>query len=106
MSVALDREEFVTALAVRGLAQQDLALLAGLSESVISQAARGKPISGPTFGRIAAALAAAPPVAPDAARLLGARTAAEASNKTAAEIPTSAAIEELGRAAAHVQTRV
>jgi hypothetical protein len=74
MGVTVDRREFAMQLALRGLRQQDLALLAGLSEAVVSAAARGRPISGPTFGRIAAALAAAPVVAPEADRLLAGTT--------------------------------
>ena len=70
MSVVVDPTEFAAELALRGLRQQDLALLAGLSRSVVSSAARGKPISGPTFGRIAQALSAAPLVAADAGHLL------------------------------------
>ena len=71
MRVALDRHEFVAAMAVRGLAQQDLATLAGVSESAVSQAARGRAISPRTFGRIAAALAAAPVISDGAVHLLG-----------------------------------
>ena len=70
MAVQLDPQRFACEMATRGLLQQDLARLTGLSESAISMAARGKSISGPTFGRIAAALAAAPIIAPDGERLL------------------------------------
>jgi len=60
MSVAVDRAIFQQALARRGLSQQDLALLAGLSESVVSSVARGRGVSGPTFRRVIEALQAAP----------------------------------------------
>ena len=96
----MDRQEFAEQLALRGLRQQDVAELAGLSEAVVSSAARGKAISGPTFARIAAALAAAPVVAPEAGRLLAREDAAYG---TAAGVGTSAAVEEAGRAATNIQ---
>ncbi len=63
MAVCLDPAAFQRHLAERGWRQQDLAVVAGLSESVVSSAARGRPVSGPTFRRLADALAAAPVVA-------------------------------------------
>ena len=60
MGVRIDGDELRRALAVRGLLQQDLARLAGVSETGISLAIRGRPVRPSTFGRIARALAAAP----------------------------------------------
>jgi len=60
MGVVIDGGELRRALAMRGLLQQDLAQLAGVSETGISLAMRGRPIRTSTFGRIARALAAAP----------------------------------------------
>ncbi len=91
MSVRVDSHEFAAQLALRGLRQQDLARLARLSEAVISAAARGRPVSGPTFGRLAAALAAAPVVARDASRLLA---GAGPVHEIAAEASTPAALED------------
>jgi len=60
MSVVVDAAELSEALAMRGLLQKDLALIAGVSETSISLAMRGRPVRASTFARIARGLAAAP----------------------------------------------
>lgn len=92
MGVRIDGEELRRALAMRGLLQQDLARLAGVSETGISLAIRGRPIRPSTFGRIAQALAAAPVVELSGAeRLFGPR----ATDTTAAPGPSpEAAVTE------------
>ncbi len=82
MSVQIDSVVFTQQLAMRGLRQDDLARLSGLSRSVVSAAARGRRISAPTFARIASALAAAPVIAPGAEPLLAAGAGAGAAAKT------------------------
>lgn len=61
-TVTTDGGAVRTALAVRGLDQQALARLAGLSEATVSKACRGGTITGPTLARIGRALAAVPAV--------------------------------------------
>ncbi len=60
MGIRIDGDELRRALAMRGLLQQDLARLAGVSETGVSLAIRGRPVRTSTFGRIARALEAAP----------------------------------------------
>lgn len=92
VTVLLDPAELREQLALRGLLQKDLALLAGLSETSVSLAMRGRPVRAVTFARIARGLAAAPVVElAGADRLLARRALAGAANETAASDPTSAA---------------
>jgi len=70
MSVVIDAGQLREALAMRGLLQKDLALLAGVSETSISLAMRGRPVRASTFARIAGGLAAAPLVDLPGARSL------------------------------------
>ncbi|MHB8322991.1 MAG: hypothetical protein ACYDEA_03505 [Candidatus Dormibacteria bacterium] len=81
MSVVLDAKELREALAMRGLLQKDLSLLAGVSETSISLAMSGRPVRAVTFARIARGLAAAPVV-----ELVGAERLirSEPRNRTAA----------------------
>lgn len=88
MGIRIDGDELRRALAMRGLLQQDLAQLAGVSETGISCAIRGRPVRPSTFGRITRALAAAPVI-----DLAGAERlfAAEPRDGTAAPSPTPGA---------------
>lgn len=61
VGTAIDAENLVTALRARGLSQSELARRAGLSESTIIKVVHGRGnVSGRSFARIAAALAAVP----------------------------------------------
>lgn len=88
MGVQIDGDELRRALAMRGLLQQDLAQLAGVSETGISLAIRGRPVRPSTFGRIARALAAAPVIELEGAERL---LRAEPGDRIAAPSPAPAA---------------
>ena len=60
--LVLDPAAWRRALGIRGLLQQDLARLAGVAETTVSGALRGRPITATTFARLARALAAVPAV--------------------------------------------
>lgn len=73
MSFEINGGQLREAMALRGLDQKDLALLAGVTPAVISKAIRGGAVRGVTFARITRALAAAPLLEqPGAASLLAA----------------------------------
>jgi len=61
----LDRERLDTELQRRGLSARRLAVLAGLTETTISRARSGKPVSATTARTISQTLAAVPPLAVD-----------------------------------------
>lgn len=87
-TVTLDAAALSRAMAIRDLDQMGLARLSGLSPATVSKALRNRPITGPTFAKIARALAAAPAV-----DLAGAEHlfAAEPRDRTAAPSPTPGA---------------
>ena len=60
--LVLDPATWRRALGVRGLRQQDLARRAGVAETTISGALRGRPVTATTFARLARALATVPVV--------------------------------------------
>ena len=72
MRVAIDPENLRRELSRRGLSQAQFAVLAGVSEPVVSHAATGKFISGETLQKMARALSIAPVIA-NADALLAAR---------------------------------
>ena len=99
MGVRIDGDELQRALAVRGLLQQDLARLAGVSETGVSLAIRGRPVRPSTFGRIARALAAAPVIELEGAERL---FMAEPGDTTAAPSPApEAAVVEASSSGQH-----
>lgn len=98
--LVLDPAAWRRALGLRGLLQQDLAHRAGVAETTISGALRGRPVTATTFVRLVRALAAVPIVdLPEGVGTL----LAEATNDAAAEVTTPAAIKEVGGPGAQLQ---
>ena len=62
VGLVLDPTAWRRALGVRGLLQQDLARRAGVAETTISGALKGRPVTATTFARLARALATVPVV--------------------------------------------
>ncbi len=75
-TVTIDDAALSAAMAMRGLDQMGLARLSGLSDATISKALHRRRITGPTFARIAEALASAPVVELEGAERLLARPGA------------------------------
>lgn len=96
MGVRIDGEELRRALAKRGLLQQDLAQLSGLSETGISLAIRGRPVRPSTFGKILRALEEAPVIELPGADALLARDGQPRHESAASSTPEPTASTEDG----------
>lgn len=101
MGARIDPDELLRSLAVRGLLQQDLAKIAGLSESGLSRAMRGRPVRPSTYGKIARALAAVPVIElADSDRLLPRRASPRDSAPAGADTstPTGGRVRDIAAA--------